>query len=329
MRRPLRHLVAGALLATTLAGCGAASDHAVNLTLSALATPIPKAPPSPPSKDVKCNDATASLRPPATLPASNKMPAGSFMAKIRQHGYLVAGVNAGAYKFGSLNPTTGNIQGFEIDLVDEVAKAIFGTANGHVRLVALTVPQRFTAVQHGKVDIVADTITITCYRRTLVDFSTVYYNATQRLLVPSNSGVKSIGALAHKRVCASTGSTPIDVMNAMPPDERPVPVGEPQAIDCLVALQQGSGNIAAISTDSSILLGFKAQDPDTEIVGQSLGKVAYGMAINKNHPDFVSFVNGVLANLEHDGTWQRLYAKWLPPSQFGPIQSPPKPQYDG
>ena len=128
------------------------------------------------------------------------MPAGSFMAKIRKQGYLVAGVNAGAYKFGYLNPATGNIEGFEIDLVNEVAKAIFGTAKGHVRLVALTVPQRFTAVEHGKVDIVVDAITITCYRRTLVDFSTVYYDATQRLLVPLE-----LGRQEHRRTRPQAG----------------------------------------------------------------------------------------------------------------------------
>ena len=55
-----------------------------------------------------------------------------------------------------------------------------------------------------------------------------------------------------------------------------------------MALQQGTGNIAAISTDSSILLSSasRAQDPNTQIVGASLGKVPYGMAISKAHPDF-------------------------------------------
>ena len=115
------------------------------------------------------------------------MPAGSFMAKIQKQGYLIAGVNAGLYKFGYLNPATGNIEGFEIDLVDQVAAAIFGTAKDHVRLVALTVPQRLPFVEQGKVDIVVDAITITCYRRTLADFSAVYYDATQRLLVPASS----------------------------------------------------------------------------------------------------------------------------------------------
>ena len=327
MRRPLRHLAGLALLSLTLAGCGASSDHALNLTLAALATPPAKAPASPTAQDVKCTNVKASLRPPATLPAPNRMPPGSFMAKIQKQGYLVAGVNSGAYKFGALNPATGNIEGFEIDLVNEVAKAIFGTAEGHVRLVALTVPQRFTAVEQGKVDIVVDLITITCYRRTLVDFSTVYYDAKQRLLVPVHSGVDNIDALAHKRVCATAGSAPIDVMDAMAPADRPVPVGLPQAIDCLVAFQQGQ--IAGISTDSSILLGFTAQDPNTKIVGPSIRDVPYGMAISKAHPDFVRFVNGVLAQLKRDGTWQRLYANRLGAFTSGPTPAPPQPQYDG
>jgi len=324
MRRPLRHLAAAALLAATVAGCGATSDHALNLTLSALATRVAKAPPSPSEPSLTCKNRTASLRPPATLPAANDLPAHSFMAHIRKQGHLVVGVNAGAYKFGALNPTSGSIEGFEIDLVNQVAKAIFGTT-GHVRYVALTVPQRLPFVEKGKVDIVADTMTITCYRRTKVDFSTVYYQAQQRLLVPSNSGIKSIKALAHKHVCATAGSTPIQVMDAMPQAGRPVPVGTPQAIDCLVAMQRGL--VDGISTDSSILLGFKAQDPNTNIVGSSLGPVPYGMAINKAHPEFVRFVNGVLAGLERDGTWQQLQAKWL--GQFGALQAPPKAQYDG
>ena len=326
MKRPLLHLLGLALIAASLAGCGASSDHALNLTLDALDTPVAKSTPYD-EPTVKCNNATltASLRPPATLPAPGHMPPSSFMADIRKKGHLVAGVNAGAYKFGALNPGSGNIEGFEIDLVNQIAKAIFGTAKGHVLLVALTVPQKIPFLEQGKVDIVVDTMTITCYRRTKVDFSAVYYDAQQRLLVPLGSGIKSISALAHKPVCATTGSNPIEVMKAMSPQTRPIPVGKSQAIDCLVAMQLGQ--VEGISTDSSILLGFKAQDPNTEIVGPSLKAVPYGMAINSSHRDFVQFVNGVLSKLERNGTWQQLQANWL--RNFGQLESPPTPRYDG
>jgi polar amino acid transport system substrate-binding protein len=322
MRRALRCLLALAFAGAILAGCGTTSDHALRLTLAALATPTPTLASSPNSPPVQCTNLTASLRPPSTLPAPGRMAAGSFMAKIQRRGYLIAGVNAGLLDFGYLNPATGQIEGFEIDLVRQIAQAILGNPNAF-RLEALTVPQRIPFVQQGKVDIVVDAVTITCARRQQVDFSTVYYEAQQLVLVPSNSPAHSIHDLAGKRVCASAQSAPIQVMQEQRP--APIAVGAPQAIDCLVYLQQG--RIDGISTDSSILLGFKAQDPDTKLIGASLSGVPYGMAISKAHPDFVRFVNGVLAKMRADGTWQRIYSHWL--GRFGPTPAPPTANYGG
>jgi polar amino acid transport system substrate-binding protein len=247
------------------------------------------------------------------------------MRAIKDRGYLRAGVNAGLLDFGYLKPSTGKIEGFEIDLVRALARAIFGDDRpSRVRLVALSVPQRIPFVQDNKVDVVVDAVTITCARRQQVDFSTVYYDAQQRVLVPANSPAKSIGAFAGRPVCASAQSAPIDVMKHLP--DPPKAYGAPQAIDCLVYLQEG--RLGAISTDDSILLGFKAQDPNTRLIGPSLGDVPYGMAISKAHPEFVRFVNGVLAKLRADGTWRALYDNWLgriPGSN--PVLPPPR--YDG
>jgi polar amino acid transport system substrate-binding protein len=322
MTSRLRQLAGLALVAATVAGCGTTSDQASRIALAALATPAQQVRTSPPGPAALC---TASLRPPAALPAPGKMPAGSFMATIRKRGYLIAGVNAALLNFGYYNPSTGNIEGFEIDLVNEVAKAIFGTARGHVSLVALTVGQREPLVEQGKVDIVVDAVTMTCARSQKVDFSTVYYDAKQKVLVLSNSPAQSIADLAGKRVCATAGSTPVYVMEHLP--HPPDVVGAPQAIDCLVYLQQGA--IAGISTDSSILLGMKAQDPNTKIVGPPIADVPYGMEISKAHPNFVRFVNGVLAQLRANGRWQQLYSYWLGRFTIGPPPAPPQPEYDG
>jgi polar amino acid transport system substrate-binding protein len=321
MKSRLRHLAGLALAATVVAGCGTASDQASRIALAALATPTPQAESTASAPATPCVD---SLRPPATLPPPGKMPAGSFMAQIYKRGYLIAGVNAATLDFGSYNPSTGKIEGFEIDLVREIARAIFGNPDAY-QTVALTTKQREKFVQQHKVDIVVDVATMTCARAREVDFSAEYYHAEQRVLVLSSSPAKSIGDLAGKKVCATEPSTPIYVMEHLP--HPPDVVGAPQSIDCLVLLQQG--RIAGISTDSSILLGFEEQDPNTHIVGPSIAPVPYGMEINKARPAFVRFVNGVLARLERNGTWQQLYKTWILHGKSGPIPAPPTPQYDG
>ena len=112
------------------------------------------------------------------------------------------------------------------------------------------------AVQQGEVDVVAETMTINCARAKKVDFSTVYYQAGQRILVPANSTITGPRDLAGKRVCAPAGSTSL---------ENLVAPGMPRAIhlwavndttDCLVMLQQGQ--VDAISTDDAILFGLRA-----------------------------------------------------------------------
>jgi polar amino acid transport system substrate-binding protein len=93
----------------------------------------------------------------------------------------------------------------------------------------------------------------------------------------------------------------------------------------MVALQQGRTD--AISTDDAILFGFQAQDPNTRVVGPRFSREPYGLGINKQHPDFVRFVNGVLARMRADGTWAAIYRKWL--GKFGRVPEPPVARYRG
>jgi polar amino acid transport system substrate-binding protein len=96
--------------------------------------------------------------------------------------------------------------------------------------------------------------------------------------------------------------------------------------DCLVMLQQGQ--VDAVSTDDTILQGLAAQDPNVKLVGGNFTAEPYGMAISKAHPDFVSFVNAVLARERSDGTWTAIYKKWLAPVVGGTVRDPPVAQYE-
>jgi polar amino acid transport system substrate-binding protein len=317
------HLVAVFAVPLALAGCASRSDEARRTSLAAVATPPAAASPAPASsagKAARCSDATASLRPPAGLPHPGAMPPGSLMERIRRRGRLIAGVDQNTLLFGYLRPSTGRIEGFEVDLLHEIARAILGDPD-KIELKAVTTAQRLPAVQSGAVDIVADAVTITCDRRRQVAFSTVYYNAGQRVLVRRGSSARGLADLGGRRVCATTGSTSLQRIASDP--AKPVPYPVAQRTDCLVALQDG--RVDAISSDDAILLGFKAQDPNTKIVGGRLADEPYGMAIDRSHPEFVRFVNGVLDRMRRDGTWQAIHRKWI--GRLATTPSAPRPRY--
>jgi len=264
-----------------------------------------------------CNPTAASLRP---APGTPQDTPGSFAAKILERGYLIAGVSQSTYNFGYLNPLTGQTEGFDIDMVRAVAKAIFGNPD-KVEFRGITDDQREPDIRNGSVDIVAETMTILCIRLKQVDFSSVYFEANTRVLVLKNSTATGLASLGGQKVCATAGSDSAGIISGYPVTPRLVLVPVPQWTDCLLLLQQGQ--VAAVSTDDAILAGLHAQDPFTKVVGPPLAPQPYGLAISKQHPDFVRFVNAVLAEERADGAWAASYARWV----GTPVPAPPAAKY--
>ncbi len=309
-------LVAVAVLVP--AACGGSLGGAGPALAPLPTTSTATSPPTTAGAAPSCGNPVASLRP-GPLPPPNQMPAGSFMQQIQQRGRLVVGVDQTTLLFGYFNPVDGQIEGFDIDMLHQVAKAIFGDPN-KLEFKAITSAQRIPYTVDGTVDIVARTMTVNCARRQQVAFSTVYYDAGQKILVRRDSPVQRVQDLGGKKVCAVSGSTSIDNITRFAPTALPVAVADWS--DCLVAFQQGDAD--AISTDDTILAGLAAQDPFADIRGPRFTDEPYGMAISQKHPDLVRFVNGVLDRIRSDGTWAAIYARWL--SRLGP-QSPPPATY--
>lgn len=266
---------------------------------------------STPTTTPPCTDPTPSWRPLQAMPARGAMPANTFEETILKRGYLKAGVSGDTYGFGYVDPATLQLQGFDVEILKEIATAIFGRADSTVlKLIPITIPQVPRAIDSDQVDIVAHTMTVTCSRRTQEDFSSVYLVAHQRLLVGKDSGITSLGQLAGKKVCAAAGTTSITNIKKLAPAAIAVPVAS--ETDCLVQFQ--TGGVDAVSTDDTILDGMAKQDPYSHVVGPFLTPEPYGLAISLAHPEFTRFVNGVLARMlsgETDGILAKLYAAAL------------------
>ena len=317
----MRRVVAGLLAClVVLSGCASQVKPTSLVPVEPADRPLPAGveldakPPKAASGDDSCGDPTASL-PPSGL----STPSGSTMAKIRERGRLVAGVDQNTYLFGFRDPATGELEGFDIDIVREIADRLLGDPD-KVQFKALSVSQRLEALQDGSVDLVAYAMTITCERRQDVEFSSVYFESGQRVLIRKGSDYRGLSDLGGKPVCAPSGSTSLTNLAAAKPPPELVAVGD--LADCLLLLQQQQ--VEAVSTDDTVLAGMARQDPTTKVVGDTFSSEPYGIGIPKANGDMVRYVNAVLEDVRGDA-WPEIYRRWLEPD-LGPA-SPPEPRY--
>ncbi|MFD4428930.1 glutamate ABC transporter substrate-binding protein [Nocardia sp. NPDC058497] len=307
-------LAAAALLGGCSDSTPAPADHTVysEPPLPAKAIPIGTDTPLPTPEDKQCGDPTASLRPSTSR--------GPTVDAIRARGRLIVGLDAGSNLFSFRDPLTGRIVGFDADIAREIARDLLGNPD-LIEYRSLASEERERALQDHTVDLIAKTMTITCERKERVAFSTVYLRADQRVLAVKNSGINGLADLAGKRVCVARGTTSLDHIRRDQPAATILTV--PTWADCLVVLQQRQ--VDAVSTDDSILAGLAAQDPYTEVVGESISAEPYGIGIPKGDDDLVRFVNATLERIRNDGTWVRIHRRWL--ASLGETPNPPAPTY--
>ncbi|WP_088287822.1 glutamate ABC transporter substrate-binding protein [Kineosporia sp. A_224] len=314
---------AGAL---ALAACGAPSIPADTpaFTASPAAAPTALAKPT-------CTDATTSYDPLPATSGNAAFPGGSLQTAIRDRGRLVVGVSGDSFLLGSRDPRRPTVfNGFDIDLARAVAKALSTPGSDvKVQFRVITAAQRIplvnAGVDGGGVDLVARNMTMNCDRWDQVGFSAVYFVAKQRFLVRTDSPSKSLPDLvaAQARVCAPAGSTSIQRM-VDPQYAGIVPVQVDQHTTCLALLQQG--RVDAITGDSTVLAGLNAQDPDyTKVLDDEIGEEPYGLAVDKDHPEFAQYVNAVLKQYIASGQWQASYDKYF--AKALGAEQPPTPQY--
>ncbi|MET0999427.1 MAG: glutamate ABC transporter substrate-binding protein [Marmoricola sp.] len=327
-------LVVAALAACLLLGaCSSAGVYETTPvpTPSASSAPAastaPAPAPAPSGTDVRTTNCLQSFAPDGDLPAPRQMPAGSYMKKIQERGRLIAGVSADTLLLGARNPISGQIEGFDIDLLHAVSEAIFGDPD-RIELRVVTAAQRLPVLQEGSVDIVARNMTITCARWKDIAFSTEYYRSGQKVLVrlgeKTEAGGRITGMqdLQGKKVCAPNGSTSMDKLRTF---EGLEPVGADAHTGCLVLFQQGA--VDAITGDDTVLAGLAAQDPYAEVVqAPAFTAEPYGLGVNRENVDFVRFVNGVIEQMKSDGRWARNYQTWLADA-LGKAPAPPAAVY--
>jgi putative glutamine transport system substrate-binding protein len=244
----------------------------------------------------------------------------ALMDAVKQRGKLVAGVKYDSKPFGYLD-TDGQLKGFDIDMMHELAKRILGDSNA-VEFQQVLSSTRVIAINSGSVDVVAATMTITPDREKVVDFSKTYFTAHQAVIVPISSPVKKLDDLQGKTILFVMGTT--SERNIRSRLAQAKYIGFKTSTDAFSALKAGRGE--AMTTDDTILSGFLADTCGFRPLTERLSDEPYGLGFRQD-PDSSTIslrqrVDRELAAMEKDGTLDSLKRKWVDAA----FQSKPCPQ---
>jgi glutamate transport system substrate-binding protein len=249
----------------------------------------------------------------ATTVAAPKFPAGSTMAAIQARGKINVGTKFDQPGFGLKNPTTGQVEGFDVEIAKQVAIGIFGgtpqSVAGKINFTEAVSAVRETVIENGTDDIVVATYTINNARKQRVSFAGPYYLAHQDIMVKKDdNSIKGVTDLNGKKVCTVSGSTSETNLKAKAP--QAVATLLPTYSQCAELLTDG--RVVAVTTDAPILAGLVQRSNGAfKLVNAPFTDEPYGIGLKRDDQAFRDFLNNRLETIYKDGAWATAFKDTL------------------
>ena len=208
--------------------------------------------------------------------------------------------------FEMLDPETGEMIGFDMDIINEVAER----AGFEVNLTTMEFSGIIPAVQTGSQEIAIAGTTITDERSEVVDFSDPYYDSGLQIIVRAdNEEVSSIEDLEGLTIATKIGSTSYDFLQQELGEDADI-TPYPGTADMYMALL--GRNVDAVFYDAPNVAYFSQTRGEgrTKVVGPLYEGQQYGIVFHKGS-EWVEPTNEALAAMREDGTYDEIYTKWF------------------
>ncbi|MFI5931157.1 glutamate ABC transporter substrate-binding protein [Actinoplanes sp. NPDC051494] len=233
--------------------------------------------------------------------------ASGIVGKASSDKKLIFGVKADQPGLGLQTGST--YAGFDIEIAKIVAKGL-GVPETGIEYKTTVSANREPFIQQGQVDVVIATYTINDERKKVVNFGGPYYIAGQDLLVPTASTITGPEALAGKKVCSVSGSTPAKRIQT---DYKDAQLQQFDSYSkCVQALADGT--VDAVTTDDIILAGYAAQDQYAgkfKVVGKKFSDEPYGIGVKKTDTEGCNKINEILKAAASDGSYKAAWDSTL------------------
>jgi polar amino acid transport system substrate-binding protein len=212
----------------------------------------------------------------------------------------------------------GSFEGFEVDIVKEIARRMGTTA----QVEGYDFRALFVATASGRVDMVISSLTITDERLESQSFTQPYVEGAMGIGVRSGGGITDLASLKGKRIGTIATSFPERWMN-----ERQAEIGfaannsYDTTANMLTDLM--AGRVDAVVNDVVGLRYAFTQMNGLEVSHEIVTGERFAMMMPKDSP-LLEQVNTIISEMKQDGTMATLYERWLgaPPPAGGLTVTP-------
>lgn len=242
------------------------------------------------------------------------------LATICERGKIVISTDADYAPQSSVTPT-GDFEGFDIDVGEEIARRLGVDAEWSAQIWDSVIAGSWS----GRWDMSVGSITVTPDREQLFDFTRGYYYAPAMVAVLEGSNFTSIDDLAGEKACVGEDTTYLYWI------EGTLDLGDPGIIvrdapegmtahtletdaNCAEAMRAGQTEVGKVFiTAEAVIDEAIAADTPIAKLGEPIFFESLSVAFDKNGPEhaaLLTVVDDIIGEMHEDGTLTALSMKW-------------------
>lgn len=222
---------------------------------------------------------------------------------------LKVATEAGFMPFEFVDEKTGELLGFDMELI----RAIAAELGMEIKIDNISWDGLIPALLNNNYDVAIAGITITEERTQSVNFSTPYFESVLTIVTKNNaSDITSLDDLKGKIAAvqiSTTGdfeATDLAIEGGLKGISRFDTV-----TDAMQAVIIGAADVVIV--DLPVAQAYLEANPNAPLkhVGPVADNEFYGIALNKKNTELLEKINGALAQLHENGTYDKIYQNWF------------------
>ncbi|MGF7059390.1 amino acid ABC transporter substrate-binding protein [Brassicibacter mesophilus] len=227
--------------------------------------------------------------------------------QIKEKGEFVVGLDDSFPPMG-FRDKKGEIVGFDIDLAKEAAKRI----GVNVVFKPVDWDGVVLSLKNKDIDVIWNGLTITEERQKQINFSNVYLENRQIIVVQNESDIKSKSDLSGTTVGLQLGSSSEAALSSDKDTQNSLKEVKKYSNNTEALMDLAAGRVDAVIVDEVVGRYYIEKRAGVyKVLEDDFGKESYGVGLRKEDKSFLEELNRVLDEIKKDGTGEQISNKWF------------------